>query len=173
MPLQVSLSSHSWGSGWPSHLHRPLWQVSLPLHGFPSLQPAPSGRAVCLQLPRVLSQPSVVHGSPSSQFGGVPLWQTPPKQVSAPLQTLPSLQEVPLGGAWPAVQTPERQVSRPLQTKPSLHAAPSGGTAPLTQTPAWQVSTPLQGSASPHAVPFGGSGPGVHTPAWQVSRPLH
>jgi len=42
-------------------------------------------------------QESAVHGLPSSQLVGGPFKQRPAWQVSAPLQGLPSEQEVPLG----------------------------------------------------------------------------
>ncbi len=50
--------------------HAPAWQVSTPLHTFPSLHEVPSGSAVCLQ-PATGSQVSVVHTSLSSQLSGV------------------------------------------------------------------------------------------------------
>jgi hypothetical protein len=43
------------------------------------------------------SQLSVVHGLLSSQLGGVPGVHTPAWQVSAPLQTVASAQDVPFG----------------------------------------------------------------------------
>src|SRR5262249_15349501 len=158
------------GSG--SGMHFPARQVSLPLQKFPSLQLAPSSFGMCLHPPTALSHESVVHGSPSSQFGGGPLRQIPPPQVSTPLHALPSVQERPSGACCPAEHTPAAQVSRPLHMNPSLHGEPSGGAAPWEHTPDWQVSTPLHGSLSPQFAPFAGGGPAVHWPAWQVSRPL-
>src|SRR2546425_623224 len=69
----------------------PAWQVSAPLHTFPSLHEVPFGTAVCLQ-PATGSQVSVVHTSLSSQLSGVPAVQVPALQVSAPLHAFPSLQ---------------------------------------------------------------------------------
>src|SRR5437867_3253729 len=95
---------------------------------------------------------SAVQAFPSSTEGGAPATQAPaPLQVSSPLQTLPSEQEMPAGvGAWtmprtgshesavqglpssatggvPAMQAPEpSQASRPLQTFPSEHEIPAG-----------------------------------------------
>src|SRR5438552_7072483 len=100
-------------------------------------------------------QESAVQGLLSSQFSGVPGVQVPTLQTSAPLQTLPSEQEVPSAtgvalhpeagsqesavqgllslqtSGVPGVQVPVRQVSSPLQTLPSEQEAPSG-TAALT-----------------------------------------
>ena len=58
-------------------MHFPARHVSLPLQKFPSLQLAPSSFGMCLHPPTALSHESVVHGSPSSQFGGGPLRQMP------------------------------------------------------------------------------------------------
>src|SRR5262249_13900745 len=95
------------------------------------------------------SQASSVHGLPSLQASGVPAAQVPAWQVSAPLQALPSLHDVPSAtaacwqpasgsqwsevhglpsshlGALPGAQVPARQVSAPLQASPSLHDVPS------------------------------------------------
>ena len=64
-------------------------------------------------------QPSLVQGLPSLQLSAVPAVHAPPWQVSAPLQTLPSLQAVPFATAvdwqWPAVQVSV------VQGFPSLH----------------------------------------------------
>ena len=83
----------------------PAWQVSLPLQRLPSGQGVPSASATCEQVPPGAMQESVVHGLASSQLGGVPAVQSPFWQVSAPLQALPSEQEVPfVTGVW--VQPP-------------------------------------------------------------------
>jgi hypothetical protein len=46
------------------------------------------------------SQVSVVHGSLSLQLSGVPVAHVPFWHVSWPLQTLPSLHDVPFETAW-------------------------------------------------------------------------
>src|SRR5438132_1466888 len=72
----------------------PAWQVSAPLHAFPSLHDLPFASAVCWH-PATGSQVSVVHGLLSLQLSGVPAAQTPAWHVSAPLHTFPSLHGVP------------------------------------------------------------------------------
>jgi len=65
-------------------------QVSLPLQTFPSLHDVPLAAGACW-IPLAGSQESIVHGLPSSRFGGLPATQLPaPSQVSLPLHTLPS-----------------------------------------------------------------------------------
>jgi len=139
----------------------------------------------------VASQESAVQGLPSSQLGIVPGEQMPPWHVSAPLQALPSLQEVPFPTAayWhpatgsqvsllhgllssqsragPAVQVPEEHVSAPLQASPSLQEVPSARSA------CWQPAAGSQVSLV-HAFPSLQSRgvPLLHVPAWQVSTPL-
>jgi hypothetical protein len=72
-------------------------QVSLPLQALPSEHEVPVATGWCLT-PAVASQLSVVHGLPSSVTGAVPGEQVPtPLQVSAPLQTFASAQDVPAG----------------------------------------------------------------------------
>src|SRR6266850_2210681 len=95
-------------------------------------------------------QESAVQGLLSSQLRVVPGVQAPALQISSPLQTLPSEQEVPSGtgvvkqpvaGAQasavqgllslqlrgvPGAQAPARQVSAPLQASPSEQEVPSG-----------------------------------------------
>jgi uncharacterized membrane protein len=112
-----------------------------------SLHDVPFTTGVCWQ-PSVALQVSMVHGFTSSQSSGVPLVQTPAWQVSMPLQTSPSVHDVPFvtGVFWqPIIGS---QVSA-VQTFPSSQA--SG--VPAVQTPAWQLSTPLQTSPSEHVVP--------------------
>src|SRR5262245_45866864 len=117
-------SSHAvpFGSGVPA-AHTPAWQVSWPLHGSWSPHLVPFALGTCLH-PTSLSHESVVHSLWSSQSGAVPPRQIPAAQVSAPLQGLPSLHDVPSGGRVPLVHTPLWQVSSPLQAKPSLHGLP-------------------------------------------------
>ena len=72
----------------------PAWQVSAPLHTFPSLHDVPFATAR-LRQPATGSQLSVVHGLLSLQLSGAPGEHTPSWQVSAPLHTFPSPHEVP------------------------------------------------------------------------------
>src|SRR5438552_10878388 len=124
------------------------------------------------------SHVSVVHTLPSLQLGGGPPTQTPPAQVSAVVQALPSLQGsvfgVPptqaaapsqvlplmqglLAQAWPAGsnwQVGEQQ--SPATRLPSSHCSPRS-TTPLPQTWAilpmrtvnWLVCTPPAGKPGP------------------------
>jgi hypothetical protein len=221
----------------------PLWQVSAPLHRLPSAHEVPLATGMAVQ-PKMESQPSVVHGLPSLQLSAVPAVQAPLWQVSAPLQTLPSLHEVPFStGALtqpvaglqlsvvhtfpslqlsgvPAVHTPLWQISLPLQTLPSaqevplatgvvvqpnvglqlsvVHGLPSlqARGVPAVHTPLWQVSAPSQTSASGQGVPLSTAAlaqpvvglqpsvvhglpslqsravPAAHAPPWQISTPL-
>jgi hypothetical protein len=136
-------------------------------------------------------QLSSVHGFESSQLTGVPAPHDPSVQLSFPLQTLPSEQDVPFrtATAWqPATALHESVVHR----LPSLQTR----VVPATQVPAWQISLPLQRVASGQAVPlatgvvlqpdvgrhvsFVHTFPSLHTsavpavqmPDWQVSMPL-
>jgi hypothetical protein len=98
--------------------------------------------------PSIGSQLSAVQGLPSSQLSGVPPWQTPLWQVSAPLHTLPSEHDAPFAIA---------ACTQPLAPQPSrVHGLPSSQLSgvPAVHTPAWQVSRPLHGSLSEHDVPF-------------------
>jgi len=69
------------------------------LHGLPSAQEPPFGTPVCRH-PATASQVSVVQASLSLQLSGVPVVHVPAWHVSRPLQTLPSLHDVPAGTAW-------------------------------------------------------------------------
>jgi hypothetical protein len=55
----------------------PAWQVSAPLHAFPSEHAEPFGELACAQ-PVLELQVSVVHGFASTQLSGVPAVQSPP-----------------------------------------------------------------------------------------------
>src|SRR5215831_17573160 len=127
----------------------------------------------------------------SSQLSAVPGAQTPPWQVSEPLQTLVSAHDVPFatGACWqpvigshvsavqgllstqlsggPGVQTPARQLSAPLQTVASRHGEPSDAFV------CWQPATGSHASVV-HLLPSSQlrAVPGVQTPPWQVSSPL-
>jgi hypothetical protein len=168
----------------------PVWQVSAPLQSVASAHELPLG-SVTLPQPSTGSQLSVVQALSSSQSSGVPPPQIPFVHVSAPLQTLPSAQDVPLA-RFPCWQPRAGAQLSVVQGLPSLQS--SGD--PPAQTPAWQSSFPLQRFASPHPLPFATevktqplagwqvslvqtfpslqtSGAGtVQTPAWQVSAPL-
>jgi len=114
--------------------------------------------------PKVGLQESVVQTLPSLQLRAVPAVQVPLWQVSAPLQTLPSLQVVPLstGAFWQPV--PPLQLSV-VQTLPSLQLR----AVPAVQTPLWHVSAPLQTFPSEHDVPLARLG-FEHTPAVHTSE---
>jgi hypothetical protein len=75
----------------------PVWQVSACVQALLSSHAVPSGLAGFEQVPVVWSQtPGAWHWSDATQVTGVPLLHAPlPSQVSAPLQALPSPQEVP------------------------------------------------------------------------------
>jgi hypothetical protein len=72
----------------------PLWQVSPPLQRLPSGQGVPLLTGDAVQ-PKAASQLSAVHALPSLQSSGEPAPHTPLWQLSSPLHTLPSSQEVP------------------------------------------------------------------------------
>src|SRR5690242_15458060 len=116
------------------------------VQALPSLQATPLS-AVCVQ-PDCMLQPSVVQALPSSQASGVPPAQVPPWQVSAPLQTLPSGQGVPLATLACTQPLAALQVSL-VQALPSSQL----GGVPGWQVPFWQVSAPLQALPSEHEVP--------------------
>ena len=75
-------------------VHTPAWQVSAPLHTFPSAHEVPFRTGMFWQ-PAAGSQLSVVHTLESLQLSAVPAVHTPAWQVSAPLHTFPSLHEDP------------------------------------------------------------------------------
>src|SRR6266850_2173419 len=219
---------------------RPCSQVSEPLQASPSEQEVPSATGVWAQ--PLGPQESAVQGFWSSQLRVVPGVQAPALQISSPLQTSPSEQEVPsatgvrkqpLGPqesvvqgllssqlrAVPGVQAPALQISSPLQTLPSEQEVPSGSGllkqpvagsqasvvqalpslqtsgVPGAQRPCSQVSEPLQASPSEQEVPSATGVwmqplgpqesavqgllssqlrvvPGVQAPALQISSPL-
>ena len=74
--------------------HVPLWQVSAPLHTVVSAHDVPFVTAVFRQ-PKTGSQLSVVQTFESLQFGAVPGAHVASRQISGPLQKLPSEQPVP------------------------------------------------------------------------------
>ena len=85
--------------------------VSAPLQALPSEQLDPALTGVWVT-PVAGLHASVVHGLLSFNVGGVPATQVPALHVSAPLQALLSVQDVPLGAAGlvhapvPALQLP-------------------------------------------------------------------
>jgi hypothetical protein len=137
--------------------------------------------------PVVGLQLSAVHGLPSLQTSGFPGWQVPSEsQVSAPLQTLPSEQEVPKAtGLWKqaplaqpsAVQTlPSSQLGgvvaphEPFEQTAGLQKSPEqevpfAAFALWTQpVPVWQLST-VQMLPSSQL----GAVPAVQVPFWQAA----
>jgi hypothetical protein len=169
----------------------PAWQVSAPLHAFPSEHAEPFGAFGWAQ-PVVGLHESAVQGFESRQLSGVPAVQTPPWQTSPPSHTLASAQEVPL--LTEAALHPVAGLQESV-----VHGFPSLQTsgAESVHVPFWQVSVPSQRLASAHWVPLGTFGlahpvvglqlsavqafpsvqlsgvPGLQVPAWQVSAPLH
>jgi predicted membrane protein len=197
----------SWGSqasvvqGFPSSVDGgvPKTQIPKALHvsgpsqKFPFEQLVPTRAGVCTA-PWKGSQLSIVHGLPSSTFGGVPATQVPaPSHVSLPLQRFSSPQCVPAGlGVC---------VTPPVMSQASaVHGFPSSSSGGV---PGTQVPVALQTSAPSHALPFeqlvpaetgvwltpvtgshasavhgllssvAGGVPGEHVPDEHVSEPLH
>src|SRR5207302_2063329 len=94
-------------------------------------QALPSVTGVKTQ-PEVGAQVSSVQALLSLHTSGVPAAQVPAWQVSAPLQALPSLHEVPLPtGVW--VQVPSGAQASAVQGLWSSQSLPGPG----WQTPAW------------------------------------
>src|SRR5438094_2245590 len=197
-PSQASSPLQNWPSsqriGVPAHTS--LLQTSPVVHGFRSSHGAVlSG---CVQAPSpshwssVQTSPSSVHGVSAAVWQswaaslhvllhsgplahGSPLClQTPPLQVSVPLQNRPSLQAVPLAAAglehWPVAGS---------HVPASWHwseAVQVTGLLP-TQLPPWQLSLCVQALLSLQAVPLAAAGfvhwpvAGSHVPAsWHWSE---
>jgi hypothetical protein len=99
---------------------------------------------------------------------GLPLAQAPAWHVSACVQPLPSLHEVPFG-ATGLEQVPVDGLQVPARWHESDGAHVTG--LPLTQAPAWHASPCVQPSPSVHEVPLGAAGleqapvDGLHVPA--------
>lgn len=148
-----------------------------------------AGMGACVQ-PEVAAQASVVHASPSSQVSGGPGVQVAARQVSAPLQGLPSLHAVSSGiglrsqrpavhvsrvqgllsSHWLVVVQEEQLVMgacvQPVVVSHAsvVQAFPSLQLrdAPALQVPAVHVSTPLHGLRSSHwAAPVQGVQPEI------------
>jgi hypothetical protein len=168
----------------------PPWQVSVPLQTLPSRHDVPFNTGVLAQ-PLTGSQLSVVHTLASLQLSVVPAVHVPAWHVSPPLQTLPSVHEVPfVTGVLEHPKTGSHESV--VQTLESLQVS----AVPVVQEPLWQVSAPLQMLPSAHAVPFRtgvllqpltglqlslvhtlpslqlSAVPPVQEPLWQVSSPL-
>jgi hypothetical protein len=178
--------------------HAKFWQVSVPLHAFPSSQwkCAVHSGTTPWQVPREQVS-STVAGSPSSQ--GIPSATGTSWQPSAGSQT-ESRHWVDGGqvGAVPATHAKFWQVSEPLHVLPSSHWASMvhSGTTPV-QPPAEHASSIVDGSPSSQGVPSAsgtswqpragsqdefmhwvdgaqvGAVPATHAKFWQVSVPLH
>jgi hypothetical protein len=78
--------------------HVPPWQVSAPLHAFPSPHDVPFDSGVYTHPPEALHE-SAVHGLLSVQVSGAPAVHVPDWHVSAPLQTFESAHDVPFATA--------------------------------------------------------------------------
>jgi hypothetical protein len=146
-----SLATHT--TGVPAVQTPVALQSSAPLQALPSLHEVPAATGVWLT-PVAGAHESVVHGLPSSTTGGVPKIQTAlALHVSAPLQALPSLHDVPAAtGVW---LTPVEGLQASV-----VHRLPSStATAePAVQVPDWQVSEAVQALPSLHDVPFAFAG---------------
>jgi hypothetical protein len=128
----------------------PDWQVSRPLQGSRSPQVCPLGTGVKVH-PVAASQPSVVHGLPSSHVSGslTHPWDT---QRSLTVQAEESVQSASVL-QHPAMVCTVQPV---LESQPStVQAFPSSqvGGVPGVQVPPWQVSVPLHTLPSPQPIP--------------------
>ena len=152
-PLQTLPSPQAVPSGRIGFEHTPAEQTST-VQRLPSTQSAATwqgrqpGMKVWLQ-PVTGSQVSTLQPLSSSQLIAVPAVQTPLRQLSLPLHTLPSRQPVPFSTGVllhpnMALQTSvvHTLLSSQLSGVPALH------------TPLWQVSLPSQTSPLPQDVPL-------------------
>jgi hypothetical protein len=173
-------------------MHVPLWQVSLWVQAFPSLQAVPLAAAGLEHTPLLGSHvPAEWHWSLAVQVTGLEPTQTPTWQESDCVHAFPSLHVVPLGNVglahaplvgshvpaawhWSAaahvtgfepVQVPARQASVWVHALPSSHVVPSGA--------AGDEQAPLAGSQLPARWHWstGAQVTGVpaHVPAWHDS----
>ncbi len=134
VPLQTSPSSQDV----PAGSDVPAWQLPAPSHVSAPLQKMPSSQDTpavsgALVHPAMGSQLSAVQALKSSHVSGVPDWQLPaPSQVSSPLQTSPSSQDVPAASGVkthtpPAVsQLSVVQTLKSLQSASTTHAGAAG-----------------------------------------------
>jgi len=127
----------------------PPWQLSAPLHRLPSRHAVPFVTAEFTQ-PVVVLQLSVVQTLLSLQLSAVPAVQVPFWQVSAPLQTLLSLHDVPFRTGL-CVQPKTGSQASVVHGLLSLQLR----VVPGLQVPLWQVSAPLHTVLSAHDVPLG------------------
>jgi hypothetical protein len=124
-------------------LQVPATQPSLPVQALPSLQGAPLLRLLTVQVPLVLSQPSSVHGLPSSHTVALPGLQLPLAQASPVVQASPSLQGRVLGVE---LQPPEQASV--------VHSLPSSQALLPRQMPVLQASPLVQVLLSLQGVPL-------------------
>jgi hypothetical protein len=127
----------------------PLWHLSVPLQTLASAHEVPLGTGAFEQ-PVDGLQLSVVQTLASLQERGVPAVHPPLWQISAPLQALASLHEVPFRTGACSQPKTGSQVSV-VQGLASLQLS----AAPAVHTPLWQVSSPLQTLPSAHDAPLG------------------
>jgi hypothetical protein len=137
------------------------------------------------------SHASIVHALLSLQLSAVPVAHAPAWHVSAPLQTFPSLQELPFAACTCLHPT----IGSQLSVVHGLLSSQLSG-VPARHVPAWQTSAPLQTLLSLQEMPFAigvcehpvvashpsvvhglpslqsSALPGRQTPAWHVSTPL-
>ena len=127
----------------------PARQVSPSVHAFASLQTVASGAAGFEQAPVAgLQVPATWHWSEAAQVTGVPVPQTPMEHISAPLQALLSLQDVPDRGEFTQVPLPPHESAVQGFWSSQL---PEG---PAVQAPAWQVLAPPHWVAGAQTVPL-------------------
>jgi hypothetical protein len=145
----------------------PLWQESVCVQRFPSLQVVPFAAAGFEQTPVLALQiPATWHWSMAAQVTWLPAVQTPAWQESFKSQALPSLQAAPFSAAG-FEHTPVLGLQTPATWHWSLAAQTT--VAPAVQVPAWQVSFESQRLPSLHAVPLLTlEYCVVLTPGWQV-----
>ncbi len=105
--------------------------------------------AMFVQLPSASLQESTVQATPSSQSTGVPAWQTPELQVSAPLQAIPSSHiaslEHPASGmpaSMPASTVPASLVEPASIGEPASTGDPASAAPPSDVAPASVLDTP-------------------------------
>src|SRR5438552_3285026 len=165
----------------PAPRHTPAWQVSAVVHALPSLQAVPLATGGFEQAPvSGLQVPTVWHWSGAGQTTAVP-WQTPPWQLSAVVQALPSLHAVPFGaGGFEHVPVAGSQVPASWHWSWAVHATGVPEQEPARQLSPWQLSAVVQVLPSLHALPFAAGGfgrvpvAGSQVPAaWHWSWAVH
>lgn len=127
----------------------PAEHASAVVHALPSSQVVPFGTGTWTT-PRVGEHESAVQALPSSMTSGVPAAQMPaPSQVSLPLQTLPSEQDVPAATATCIGPVAGSQLSAVQGFPSSMTTGAPGVHAPASS----HVSMPLHALPSEHEVP--------------------